>query len=915
MAENPRLDIEFQDGNLQQQINLAEDVALKLGTATAGPYLVPVRASSLNSVLRFKHGPLVRSGAHHVDYSGPGYLMRMRSSVPGSIGAVTKTPGAGYAASLGDLTLSLAEYTVHTQVAGGAALNITTGWVAPPASFPLIITMGVGTVACTVTVTGVDTAGDTKSEAVTVTAAGVYTTTTEWASIIKVVSSIDPVGTSDFTMTWTSPGDRYNGLLTVVTGGVLGVTGGTTPTYKVSLDGGLTNSRTYTMPSSGEFDIVTYAGGLTPQATGVHAAFSAGSLTKTLYGGIKIAGATTDGDIVYNPKEYGDVTVTHVIPTINGQALDVSVAAHAITVTSATNTAGVKAYLTLGGNFNTVFEVDFEGTAGNSVTLATVGHAGAGAGSVAVVGNAVTIHYKDGVSTVTQMEALFAAPLAITLGHVRIKTAGTGANVLAAMGDTHAATPLAHGANAGVTSTAADVVAKIATVAAAAALVTPVAAGTTLGLLAAAGATGNTTGGVDLDAKKEGVSFRMIAAGASKTHSIAIVGRAVTLSVDTDAKGNQTTTATQAAAYIAANATAAALMTLNVDSGGGGIVGCLTTYTILPVSLATGDTLVFKTTPPAWSEADLQEACNALLANQKWLGYASIIHVIGDTTDTGDIVLATFIGDAANQKKQFKTVVAEATWMGDTNEVTWANNILAAYSTRSTSYGLAAGEANCYNSAYGTIDRMNVATTYVARLLICPISELPSHVDCETIFGTKNALDGVAVRPGEADQALWQSEDVLVTLNTANFITLRTHAGRSGIYVRQGLDFTDDGSDYTFVTNRRVANVAAALAYDEVLRFLNANLLADPKTGQLAEAECQKLESQVGNRLRKKLVANDRGRQHVSGLTFTIDRGADYISSGQVTGVTRIVPRTPATRFIVKIGFAPTLTSAIASGG
>lgn len=808
MAKNPSVNVGFQDGGLQGPINTADEVALKIGVSTGGPYLRPVRASSVDGVLRFNHGPLVRSSAHHADKSSAHYMMRARASVPGAIGAVTKAPATTGPLSLGSLSLALATFTLHATAAGGAALNLTSGWSAPDAPLPLKITCGMGTVAHTQTVTGVDTAGDPVVEVVTIGGAGDYVTTTEWQKIVKVVSNVDPVGSSAYTAAFASPGDRYDAKIDFPSGGVLGVVGGKTPTYRLSIDGGRTFSRAYQMPSTGIVDLYTYAGGRTPQALGIRATFAAGSLAQSLYGAIKIAGATTDGDMVFNLKTSG-VTVTVVV-------------------------AGM----------STVF-------------------------SMSVTGTAITIN------SATDMAAAATTKAQDVIDYILTSS------------DTNAVK--------------------------ARALVFPAISGTGQGIVAAAASTGAPNGGLAATPFVEGVSFRVVNGGASKVHSIGVVDKAVTLYVDTDSKGVQTTTANQAVGYIAAHPVASTLLSLTAGGTGAGIVGCLTSYTVLPVSIATGDSYTFQTTPPAWSESDLQEALNALLANKKWLAYASVIHVVGEITDTGNIVVGNFIGAAATQKKQFKLAVTEATYQGATSETTWTNALLAAYTTRSMSIGIAAGEANVYNPAYNTIDRMSAGTPYIARLMICPISELPSHVDCETLLGTKNALDGVQERQGETEQALWQSEDTLVTLNTSNFITLCTHAGRSGIYVRQGLNFVDDGSDYTYVTNRRIANVAAALTYDEILRFLSASMLLDPKTGQLAESECQKLESQVGKRLRTKLVSNDRGRQHTAGVAFSVVRGEDFYATEQVNGLVTIVPRIPATEFNVKIGFSPVLSDTSAA--
>ena len=799
MATNPSVSVSFRDGSILSPINLAEELVLKIGVATDGPYNVPRRCSSLNSVLRFRHGPVVRSAAHHTDYSGTMYIMRCKASQNGSIGSVTKTPGAGYLASLGSLTLALQSYTLHSQVAAGAALDVSTGWVTPGAPMKMTITVaGGGAVAHTQTVTYVNSAGDTVSETVSISGAGTFLTTGDVAQVLRVVSNIDPGGTSDYACVWTTPGDRYNAKLVCTTGGPLGVTGGTTPVCKLSLDGGITYGRSFSLASDGIFEVMTYAGGLTAQSTGMKATVSAGSITQTTYGAIRVAGATTAGDIVYNLKVSG-VTVTHVVG------------------------------------------------------------AGDAARSIGVVGTAITV--------------------------TPARTAGV----------------------VDATETGTNIVAAILASAAAAALVTPTVVGAGTGLLAAAALAGASNGGVTTAAKVEGVRFRIVNGGASQEESVVVSGKDVTYYPATDANGAQTSTASNAKTKLNAYASASALLVADVTGTGGSIVGALGTYISLPVSVATGDTFVWTTTPPKWTNADLSETFTALLANEAALSSFSVVHIVGESSDTDDATIATFVTNAQAQKRQYKTAVVEGTYMGSTGESTWATTLKTAFATKSAYYGVAAGEANCLNSAYGTVDRMNVATPYVARLMICPISELPSHVDCETILGTKNALDGVQVRPNDGDPPLWQSEDTLADLNDNNFITLRTHPGRSGIYVRQGLQFTTNGSDYTYVTNRRIANVAAALAYDEGLRFLNANLLADPATGQLAEIECQKFEAQIGNRLRKKLVGSDKGRQHCSALAFTVVRGDNYVSNGQINGQINIVPRAPATTISISVGFSPTL--------
>lgn len=82
------------------------------------------------------------------------------------------------------------------------------------------------------------------------------------------------------------------------------------------------------------------------------------------------------------------------------------------------------------------------GSGGNAITITTVADAGAQAGSIVEVGNAITLHYKDAVSTVADIRALLAVSTLVNL-----VTNGTGATVLHAPADTFGPTNLAGGQN------------------------------------------------------------------------------------------------------------------------------------------------------------------------------------------------------------------------------------------------------------------------------------------------------------------------------------------------------------------------------------------------------------------------------------------------------------------------------------
>lgn len=805
LAINPSANIIFLDGQLQPALNLATNVAIKLGVATGGPMLAPTLCSQTSSVLQFLHGPLVASGAQHVTYSGPVQLMRINAGTNGAIGSVTKTPATTSPASLGSMTAALTGYTLRDTVdasVASAALNLTSGWTSPSAPLYVTVTSGAGTVAHVQTFTYVDSAGDTQTGTLSISAAGTATTTFAVASIISVTSNIAPVGTQAYAATFTSPGDRYYAKVKTINGGVLGVTGGTTPNVQVSLDNGLTYSRTFSLLSSGVFELSTYAGGLTPQATGVTMTFAAGTLASEVYGSLRVAGATTPGDVVYTKVVSSAVTVTHVVAGVS-TAFSVAVVGPAITVNSATDGGGL------------------------------------------------------------------------------------------------------------ATSTANDVVAGIEGSVAASALVTAVAVGAGTGLVAAAGSAGFANSGVAYTPKVEGVTVRHGNPGASNaTLTVVTLGKAVTVNPVTDSNGVQTSTATQVETAVNADATASLLLTADATGSGAGVVGMQATYQALAVSAATGDAWTFATTPPTWSQVDLAAALVSLYSNEAALDGFSIMHILGSCVDLDVTNTQAWLDSLAANKRKYKAAYHEATYMGSTTESTWLAAVLAGYTQIDTDpkVGLCAGEVNTLNPAYGTVDRRNISTAYISRLMICSISELPSHVDCTTDLGIQNSLNGVVTRTAAAGQSvapLFQSEDTLVSLNNANFVTFRTLPGRTGIYVRQGLMFAIDGSDYLYVTNRRTADVVAAVAYNEIIRNLNANLLVDTRTGQLASVEVARIEKNVEDAIRRQVMGG--ARQHISGVRCIIDPATNYQATGAITGQVSIVGRTPATFLTLSIGYVRTL--------
>jgi hypothetical protein len=156
-----------------------------------------------------------------------------------------------------------------------------------------------GTVAHTLTVTYVDVNGDTTTGTLSVTAPGTFVTSFTVAKVLSITASVAPIGTQSLTTVFSTPGDRYYAKVVVQSGGVIGVSGGTVPKVLVSLDNGYSYSRPLTLASTGLLEMTTYAGGQTPQPTGVLLTFAnATPLAVPLLGSLRLTGATVPGDVV-----------------------------------------------------------------------------------------------------------------------------------------------------------------------------------------------------------------------------------------------------------------------------------------------------------------------------------------------------------------------------------------------------------------------------------------------------------------------------------------------------------------------------------------------------------------------------------------------------------------------------------------
>jgi hypothetical protein len=861
-------------------------------------------------------------GAHIDNTNRRAYLFQVDYDTAGTFGAVVKQPFTS-PQSPSVLSLSAASFSARANGLalpfGSGALNISTGFLSPPSPLPLTIVTAGGSAAQVITIRYYDDAGVAQTAVVDAPTPGTYTTgtTVRVASIINYSTDVDPAAATTLTYAYAGPQERLDHIrFQCTSGGQVSTAGAQRPQIRYSFDDGVTYSASYPLPTTGILDLYTYPGGFTPWHTGVRATFSQGTVYSDLYGAARLAGATVDGDIVWTKQSSAAVQVVQVIPTVP-TSFGIVVASPTVTITALTTGGTAASYASFtNALLGVTFATTTVGVGGNAITIATVSD---GTDQVTVVGNAVTIHYTDGVTTVTNVKAHF--PVATTFGSVTA-TGGNGANILVAPTDTHGATNLAGGVNAAVQTTAAAAVAAVLADANAAALVAGETVGTGLGLIAAGTTATMANGGVKWTGLKPGVRVRQLVAGNGTPETVSVSGLDVTFNLETDSDGAQVSTANTLLARLAASPSASALVSGVADGTGAGLAGTWNDFVELLMDVEQGDEWTSYTTPPKFSSAQLDAALTLIQSRFiKTLGNIEFIHVVQDDLDN-----LSFQG-FSNWINTVKTNKKIPVWGGShalyrvsqtTTDTAWATAAVAALPSPRANSGtisLCAGEVDTAVTLYGCQLALCTATLFFARCMNVIISQSANQTQCPvlTADGTQYALTGTGLHSVAAGademQALWEGDDALLELHAQNVATGCTLAEYDGVFIRQTLDFVDDNAaDYIFWERRRVMNRAFRGVDRSLAPLLNGNVLTDPKTGTLAESARQQIQARVTGDLNSGVLLNDQGVNHVSAFLFKVSATEKTALTNTVVWSLTIVPLAKVITLSGTIGFAVTLT-------
>lgn len=315
-----------------------------------------------------------------------------------------------------------------------------------------------------------------------------------------------------------------------------------------------------------------------------------------------------------------------------------------------------------------------------------------------------------------------------------------------------------------------------------------------------------------------------------------------------------------------------------------------------PAFFLRGDKFTLQTVAPTWNTNALLDAMDAIANDPDKRQNYSGFHAVGAADGTVFTSVETQLTSYADTKFQYRFMYLESVRQDATAEATWAASVVASFNVVGRYTGVVAMDMDVFSPALRTFNRRNFGSVYMARLMACPISVLPSAVECPTVYGTKTNLEGVT--------KLYQGDASNITLTLANIVAARQYVTKIGFYITRGILKTLDTSDFRDITNRRVMNVAATVGYDAALSFLQATLLADPSTGRLAATEADNVQSSIENK--ERIVLMGSSRRHVSDLRVKVSTTNPFLQDRTLFTTIRIVPLGAVDFIDQTYSFAPT---------
>lgn len=297
-----------------------------------------------------------------------------------------------------------------------------------------------------------------------------------------------------------------------------------------------------------------------------------------------------------------------------------------------------------------------------------------------------------------------------------------------------------------------------------------------------------------------------------------------------------------------------------------GIISSAVPLTGLVLTFATGtfvvgDTYSFKTTAPSLTLADINAAFDVALADpREW----RFVHIVGASSGTIAAGMSVKLQTAKTLHRYTRCGLEARDKLDSESYAQWVSAIAADFANIADGrIFVMATPTEMVSTISGQVQRLSAAGIITGRIGRRSISEDAGRVRTGPIAGITK---------------LYHDERATPSLDALRFITLRTHIGRAGFYITQGITLAAAGSDFKLLQNGFVMDKAAKIVRDGTLFYLNDSLVLNAG-GTIDEVQAKAIEADLRGQLRAALL--DKGDISQEPVV-TIRRTNNILSTGQL---------------------------------
>jgi hypothetical protein len=299
-------------------------------------------------------------------------------------------------------------------------------------------------------------------------------------------------------------------------------------------------------------------------------------------------------------------------------------------------------------------------------------------------------------------------------------------------------------------------------------------------------------------------------------------------------------------------------------------------------TLNPGDTFSWVSTEPKWSDATAVSAMQSLVGTN--IPPFTDILLAGDSANVDatafDSQMTTMF--VAKRFNRLLLQARDAVWGGTSTEteIAWMNSIQADIA----SFQSVNGRTHITGGHYNVVSP--ISQTQFRRPLLWGAGARDSQVAIQVDLG--RVLDGSipVFLPSLPDGYIYHDESINGGLDGARFISMRSIAGLTGLYIANPNSMAAPGSDFKWLQYGHVVDAACVISSVFFVKQLSNSVRVDPVTGFILKQDKLRLETGCNNRLSTDLVSAGA----VSSASAVINGAQNILTLQAINVVVSIVP-------------------------